>query len=354
MVTSVSPQYSAQAGWLFPANTFPWRRFAILLVCLKERDLEIVERVRIAAKNLGWECIHLFPCSPSVQIKASTPEEITQIITRKKPDLAINFSLTQLVTPSISTYFFETGTRVRYYEFRQVSIAEVFQFKGILHPAKSIKFLSDFFLASGKRLQSLHWIPTCPGSEFLRAIPKKLFYCGWMMKEDGQRTGPHVKKLLQLLDQEQQLEVYGPPSKWDWLPNSYKGFLPLNGKSIGEAIRKAGIALILNGSFNIKVGKPTSRVFEAASSCVSIISDRHPFIVEEFGDSVLYIDHKATGRTMFKQIQTHLDWICECPAEAQQLARKAHSIFLQKYTLEQQLKNLKDFNAATNRIEGAG
>jgi hypothetical protein len=43
---------------------------------------------------------------------------------------------------------------------------------------------------------------------------------------------------------------------------------------------------------------------------------------------------------MFRQIYTHLVWVVEHPVEAEKLARKAHSIFSAKFTLEDQLERL--------------
>ena len=92
----------------------------------------------------------------------------------------------------------------------------------------------------------------------------------------------------------------------------------------------------------IKRNGPTGRIFEAAAAGCAIISDRHPFIVQEFGDAVLYIDQEGSSEAIFQAIATHMAWIRSHPEKAQEMAFRCHQIFMEKFTLEKQLCDLKE------------
>jgi spore maturation protein CgeB len=89
---------------------------------------------------------------------------------------------------------------------------------------------------------------------------------------------------------------------------------------------------------HLKAGAPSGRIFEAAAAAAVIISDKHPFVEKEFKNSVLYVDQ--TRDDLFEQIDTHMRWIKENPEAAKTKALQAHKIFLEKFTLEEQLIRL--------------
>ena len=156
--------------------------------------------------------------------------------------------------------------------------------------------------------------------------------------------------MFSLLDQNDWLQVYGPEERWGFIPHSLKGMLPFDGISIRKAIQEAGIALVLHSSRHLGIGAPSARVFEAAAASAVIISDMHPFIMREFGGSVLYVDHRKNGEEMFKQIKSHMEWIRLHPEEAKELAYRSHKIFLEKFTLESELLKLSDFFEETSGV----
>jgi hypothetical protein len=88
---------------------------------------------------------------------------------------------------------------------------------------------------------------------------------------------------------------------------------------------------------HFKGGEPNMRGFEAAAANAVVISDKHPFIVENFGDSFLYFDYKADADTMYRQVKEHFDWIQNNPDKAKALAAKANKIYLEKFTLDKDL-----------------
>src|SRR5207244_4168803 len=145
-------------------------------------------------------------------------------------------------------------------------------------------------------------------------------------------------------DQEGYLDVYGNYRQWHFVPNSWRGFIPYDGESFFKRMKESGVALLFHSLWHLKWGIPTSRIFEALAAGCVIISDKNPFIVRELGDNVLYIDVDHTseriGEEMFRQIHAHMTWILNHSKEAEEKARRAHAIFLEKFTLEKQMGDL--------------
>jgi glycosyltransferase involved in cell wall biosynthesis len=138
------------------------------------------------------------------------------------------------------------------------------------------------------------------------------------------------------------LLAYEKNFPWSRLLEYY--FEQYDGKSLINAIKEAGVSLVLHSQEHLDNEVISGRIFEAAAAGAVIISDRHGFVTREFKDAVLYIDidkdNKLPADEMFSQIYTHLIWVLEHPVEAEKLARKAHSIFSAKFTLEDQLERL--------------
>lgn len=171
----------------------------------------------------------------------------------------------------------------------------------------------------------------------------KVRLCYWGSTWDNARGGEHYRKIYGLLDQTEYFEIYGAPISWEKLNlKSYLGMLPVDATSVVDKITKCGIALVLHSHEHIRGNVPTSRIFEAAAASAVIICDRHPFVEKEFGDSVLYIDPNQEPEKVFKQIDDHVQWIHANPSEAVALAQKSHTIFVEKFTLENELKKIAD------------
>ncbi len=133
------------------------------------------------------------------------------------------------------------------------------------------------------------------------------------------------------------MKVYGHYNSSSYLaPNIYGGYIPPGIEQI-NAIRNNGIYLLTHSDVHFKGGEPNMRGFEASAANVVVISDKHPFIVKNFGDSFLYFDHDKDADTMYKQVKSHVDWIKNNPEEARIKAAKAHQIFLDKFTIEKDL-----------------
>jgi Glycosyl transferases group 1 len=311
-------------------------------------ELEWIKRIERACHHLEWKCSSLFCGNFPIEelgLKPADPDKIAQCIEKIDPDFTISLWDNKIFSNHCPNYLCITGGTMRFHR-PEIDISEIFNFNGILYSTEEIDFLKGFFLASGKEFRSIKWYPSCENTEFKELIFKKLFCCGNAWGEN--REGEEYKKLFSLLDQREWLAVYGPKERWAFVSNSAKGFLPVDGISIRKAIQEAGIALVIHSNWHLDVGAPSSRIFEAAAASAIIISDKHPFIIKEFGDSVLYFDQNQSGENMYQQIAEHIESILSHPTEATEMAKRAHQIFIDKYTLEDQLKNLSDFYERTH------
>jgi hypothetical protein len=68
------------------------------------------------------------------------------------------------------------------------------------------------------------------------------------------------------------------------------------------------------------------------------ISDDLPFVRREFGDSVFYLDHTQNPADVVGQLRDIVGRIHARPAQAREMARAAHEIFLRKFSLDRLLE----------------
>jgi hypothetical protein len=312
-------------------------------------EYELAQRVEKACKKLGWDVTvccgreQLTPIEASILPSSISPHSISSLIEEKKPDFILNFKDLKTLSPGIPNYLTVFGDDDKYFISRK-DISTVLNYDGILHPSPSVDLLKHDFQKSGKPFHSIRWYPSCVKTEYqANPKPNQIFYCGFQW--DKKRTGPEYRKLFSLLDEQKCFTVYGPLDKWNFIPLSAKGLLPFDGSSIERAIREAGIALVIHTDEHIKLGAPTSRIFEAAAACAVTICDQHPFVKQEFGDCVLYIDGEKSGEEMFRQVYDHYKWILSHPKQAEQMARRFHTLFVKKFTLESQMAALGKMHA---------
>jgi len=191
------------------------------------------------------------------------------------------------------------------------------------------------------------WYPTVAATSY-QPNPVNLMYCGDKYFENIRSESDKYKALWKALDETGYFFVYGTKHAWENL-TSYQGRLPADGKSFVHAINEHGIYLVLHDEKHLKEGVPSGRIFEGAAASAVIICDNHPFIKREFKDSVLYIDE--TRDDLFEQIEAHMRWIKENPEKAKFKAANAHSIFLEKFTFEEQLSRFyKYFRIVQNNL----
>lgn len=171
----------------------------------------------------------------------------------------------------------------------------------------------------------------------------RLFYVGsnW----DGRR----YPSLLRRLAEGGALALYGTAERWSHLPEAYQGPLPFDGRSVIEAAHHQGMGLCLHLPQHRGDGVPNMRVFELAAAGAVIIADRHPFIREWFGDTVLYVDLDGGEAAGAAQILERVAWVRAHPAQARAMATAAQEIFNRHLCLEALLAPLPDLLAELAR-----
>lgn len=199
---------------------------------------------------------------------------------------------------------------------------------------------------------SVNTVFSVPKTVF-RSTPK-LRLCYWGSTWDKARGGENYQKFYKLLDNTDYFDLYGP--EWSWKKmnlKSYRGTLVIDNFSLIDKISRSGIALVLHSHEHIRGATPTSRIFEAAAASAVIICDEHPFVQKEFGNAVLYINPNQEPAKVFQQIDGYVKWIRNHPAEALKLAKKAHEIFVQRFTLEGELEKIANMYEAirSNELE---
>ena len=180
----------------------------------------------------------------------------------------------------------------------------------------------------------------------------RIFYIGvnWERQEGEYRHGG----LIEQLDASNLVDFYGVSkqyniSLWKGVKN-YKGELPFDGgQSIIETSNKCGVTLVLHSQPHRKSSLATTRIFQACAAKTLTICDDNPFILEHFGDSVLSFEYSPDPSVNFPRIMEKVEWIQRHPNEALKMARKAHRIFVEKFSLQKEIANLLNNHEANVR-----
>ncbi|GEO80581.1 glycosyltransferase family protein [Pararhodospirillum oryzae] len=210
------------------------------------------------------------------------------------------------------------------------------------------RFLEDQLFAMDKNAPIVGpFLPTCYATPFVGAREVKgLFYVGanW----DSRRHG----NLFSILEKRIPLRVHGPRDRWTGLRRGYVGELPFDGEAVLSALRASGAALCLNRREHNEALLPSARLFEAAAAGVVAITDPLPIIRETFGDTVFYMpdvegatDRAAAVVELWREIRTN-------PGRAREMARAAHQVFVEKFSLEKMYEPLPQLVAACRASGG--
>jgi hypothetical protein len=261
-------------------------------------------RLLLTARNLGWNVVSL---DQSFKLKPEQLKNSFGIFLKVFSRDIISFS------GNIPVFRIEFNTRNR----KQPLIS-------LIKGQNNIDYIMD-------------WYPTVQLTYYNPVSNPTVFYSGGKYFGNPRSEDSKYIDLWNKLDKTDYFNVFGQSKAWRNY-NSYKGYIPADGESYVKEINKHGICLILHSGLHLKEGTPSGRIFEAAAAAAVIISDRNSFVVKEFGNSVLYVD--LEGKDLFEQIDNHVTWIKEHPLEAQNMARLAHAIFVEKFTMEQQLSAL--------------
>ncbi len=214
-----------------------------------------------------------------------------------------------------------------------------YRFTGLFPTFKQIDLLKNTYEALGKPYRGFNWRPTVHATDYKAQEPKRLFFPGGALS-DPTRSSEKYKQVYTMLAQAGYFEVYGWEEALKFLGASYKGYIPIDGETLLQKSNAAGISLVLHSAEHLNSGTPTGRIFEAVAANTVIISDKHAFIEEHFGNNVLYIDVDQNADQIYAQINQHMQWIYAHPLEARRMAENCHDVFLQKFTLESLLQDV--------------
>lgn len=306
-------------------------------------EQEITERLQIAGERMGIN-LRVVSVRPNYWVRWLVPDLLNTAIERLQPDLVLTIQDWLPRIDDIPNYMALTLGTERYLDGTRLINPEHAKFDALLPSFKDIDQLATAVNATGKQYHGFPWYPTAHATDYAPAKPQKLFYAGGFLW-DNTRNSDKYQQVFKKLDQTGYFAVCGPKRKWRHTPNSAIGFIPVDGTKLLDTHHKYGISLLLHHKLHLDGGAPTGRIFEAAAANTVIISDKHPFIIKNFGDNVLYIDLEQDAEGIFAQIDKHVQWIMQNPAEAQRMADNCHEIFLAKFTLEQQLTRLLRMHA---------
>lgn len=175
----------------------------------------------------------------------------------------------------------------------------------------------------------------------------RVFYIGvnWERTADLSRSAIRHGGLLERLDQSGRVDFYGVEKinsikPWEGF-HHYRGELPFdNGRSIIRTSNKCGVSLVLSSRPHRDSSLVSTRIFQACAARTVIISDDNPFIVEHFGNTVLTFEYSSDPETAYNRVMTLIAWIEQHPEQALEKAEQAHLIFVQRFSLNQELRNL--------------
>ena len=319
------------------------RRFGVVKLwpALRNAEDECIARLKIAARAIGVECVEVdahgrFLENPDLVASSSTVDFVIHLH-YDTPKLYDAFSFVALWNPL--KFYHEWGY------------------------ARTSRNLTthDDFISCSSHAADAHVTRMIRGSR-THLPPKlklyhstadimfepslgegKLAYAGinWDALQAGKSRHQEV---LKQLDGTGLLRIYGPKifmgvEVWAGY-DSYVTEVPFDGKSMVAEINKAGAGLVLSSAAHKDAGIMSNRLFETLAAGALVICDENPFAKRFFGDTLLYIDGRASVAQIVTEIEKHLAWAKENPDAALDKIRAAQEIFRQDFNMIANLKSL--------------
>ena len=318
-------------------------KFAIVKLWpdIKTAEDECIARIKIAAKNLGLECVE-------IQADGHLIENPNKKITKNDVDFVLHlhydtpklydaFSFVALWNPTM--FYHEWG-----YARTSRNLLSHDDFVSCSSNAAD-DHVSRLVFKASTHLQPLfnlyHSVAEIVHKPSLG--DQKLFYAG--INWDALRGGvSRHQELLQRLDKTGNLCIFGPAifqgvKVWDGYI-SYVREIPFDGVSMIDEISKAGIALVLSSQAHKDAELMSNRLFESIAAGAFIICDENIFAKKFFGNCLLYIDSRCSVEEIFNTIEYHLAWIKANPEKALLMVIEAQRIFQEKFALKKSLCDL--------------
>ncbi len=282
----------------------------------KEYAMELIR----AGKTLNWQGYEV-SLKPSKWSKYRPLQPFMEIVKNINPDFII--SMTKDLPPHDARRNYLLLSHREYDTIKDdPSIFDPLQWKAVLTLPSLIDQLQRLYPKN--TLQCLPWYWSSFSTEFYEPDPKRIF----QFSSDSQLSAS-FKKLSSLLDRSGYLDTF-------------QSSADINDKM--EAIHQSGIALVLHSEYQFGSHVPSHHFFDAIAASAVVIVDRHPFIEKEFKDSVLYIERSPSGEEMYQRVHELIEWIWNHQEEASLLAKRAHTIFHNKFTLQKFLLDLEELH----------
>lgn len=287
---------------------------------------EFAERIRVACNHLHWK----------VQISDFSTSGDTQhfdwILTLVPDKNSVGQNNYLVLFDPKNHYFDSEGHLKRKYT----------KYSGYLTTYMNTDLLLKDIKYSKKRLYDKRWYPTAQYIPYREVKPDRLFY---FLGVWGNRLEDTRYQILQKkLAEKSYTCFFGDSRIGNSYNKAYLGTIQHDGESVLNRISETGVCLVLHSNTHLLNEIPSGRLFEAAAASAVIISDLNSFVIENFGDSVFYVDQQLSGDEMFEQIDAHMTWIQNHPEEALKMARRAHQIFEEQFLLERQLLDFDKFH----------
>jgi hypothetical protein len=294
-----------------------------------ERELAL--RMAIALDGMGWEhCV----VNTVAELEAYAPDAALCLHPQAVPKMTAVPSLACCWNPPAT--FWSAGD----------AVANELSHDGFLTAGDANeRRVRDLLWDSGRAVLTSPMYPSSQGWSLEPALGpgSRFFYVGsnW----DGRR----FPALLEALARNRMLSLHGPANRWEYLADAFMGSLPFDGRSVIERAHECGMGLCLHLPAHLDAGIPNMRVFELCAAGALIVSDRNPFVMEWFGDTVLYADTKLDDSEAAEQILAHGDWARSHPAAGRDMARAAQRIFIERFSLERLFAPLPDLLTGVRR-----
>lgn len=313
------------AGPFFKGNLAAEIRIGVITESQYVGDREAAWRIKMAGENLGWTVLLDENEGRDIQ-----DQQLDWTICLIANNRCFNPNQTNYLAVFHPFWFLDEDRKF---------LSFCAKYDGYLLTINDRESLSHGLVEMHKEFHHIQFYPSVYSTPYRKLELNHLLV---MIPVWSNRLGDLKFRLLYwLLSQSGLAKFYGVHRNEDLIQNGYMGKIPFDGVSVIEVLQKHGIVLVLHSDIHNEEKIPTSRIFEAAAASAVIICDENAFVKTHFGDSVFYIDTSLSGESMFNQIEAHLNFIRQDPEKALAMAKKAHQIFIDYFTMENQLLSLK-------------
>jgi hypothetical protein len=307
-------------------NMLP-KKQRFILIYPREFDVKNeIERIAIASQKLGWSCYYFsYAWKASLfKLDASLLNQFTNFLNR-----LFHFDFAVTLRPSPLTIRLKNGvpnylylpenlsnslSRISanwnhsipelvkmYPSFNSSELNNMFigDYSGYLHSTNDLKWLDKFKLKD----YSMNYKKFNPNKKRIKWYLSS-FNANFLKLNYKQIALPAISKKLAENNVKYKRLIEGLKADDVLYQNTGYSFT-----SQLKELREAGIALVLSRGSSPKDKTPNSDIFQAAAASNVIIAERTPFIEQEFGECVLYIDSRLPADAIYYQTKAYIKCI---------------------------------------------